>query len=67
MPSKPDNSKFPEIGTVGDFFLGMDEKLVTDLFLCLKINPDTHKPVWTRVKLDLDYEGGSDLKTKGLM
>jgi hypothetical protein len=67
VPSKPDNGKFPDIGTVGDFFFGMNANNVTDLFLCLKINLDTHKPVWTRVKLDVDNEGGTDLKIKGLM
>jgi hypothetical protein len=68
VPSMPDNRKFPDMGTIGDFFLGMTADQEANLYICLKINPETHKPVWTLVMLDpvqqtirVDVDGGSDM------
>jgi len=63
VPSMPDNRRFPAMGAIGDFFLVTNVDLETNLYLCLKINPETRKPVWTKVMLDLsfDSDGGSSL------
>jgi len=59
VPSQPDNHKLPAIGTIGDFFLGIPFRGEPSLFLCLKINPETKKPVWTQVMLGADADGDS--------
>jgi hypothetical protein len=67
VPSQPDNHSFPATGMIGDFFLGKNTRgETTNLYLCLKINPDTKKPVWTQVATILpedggDHDGGSGL------
>jgi hypothetical protein len=65
VPSQPDNRNFPDTGTVGDFFLGMNVDRTTNLYLCLSIDFQTHKPVWSRVMLDFDFDGGTDLDGPG--